>query len=453
MTRQSAFTIVTPVRSGHAEELAHHLGEIGDHIDDNPHLVLGDLDRLHYASFVIFCQDTPAPFLLFEGNVDGVARSFVEEMVTRKGGDLDAIYRHCVGYPEPGSKDPAAVVSYLMNGDLGADTFYIGWRGRSVTDIRREQQLREHLGHLLDQQQASGRLEGLAPDAIRERLQDLVRQDDSFSWASTVPPAPFLVRHGDQVLHAIEVIAGLALALAVRDATGGSNHRRTRRARAGMLLVGALLGSVAGTLRRSERTDDARDDARDPNWETEYSQWSRNLTELIQRENVQGQNHMASIVRVKEGRFRLATLSLVLWAINLLAVITFNKGRLGPIASIHFARWVKTADQRHLVFLSNFDGSWESYLNDFIDLASGGLTAVWTNTDNEVGFPSTSWLVRQGARDEARFKGFARRSQARTLAWYSAYPDLSIPNIANNKSIREQLYGPLADAQAWLRRI
>ena len=452
MTRQSAFTIVKPIQPGQVDGLRRHLDAIGNAIDKTPHLRLGDLDRLHYASFVIFCGETPAPFLLFEGNVDGAAQDFVRGMVAQKGSDLDVIYRHCVGYPEAGSKDPAAVISYLIAGDLGADTFYIASRGRTVGEICREQDLRNRLGDLLDEQKASGALDGLSPEAIRGRLQDLVRDDDSFSWACTASPPPFLVRHGDRFNRPAAGLAALALAVTARDAVCGPSRRRTWRARLALLLIGSVAGGAARALRRAERTDDVKDAARDPDWETEYSQWSRKLTEIVQRENVQGQNHMASIVEVKEGRFRLATLSLVLWAINLLAVVIFNKGQLGPIASIHFARWVKTADQKHLVFLSNFDGSWESYLNDFIDLASVGLTAVWTNTDNEVGFPSTRWLVQKGARDEARFKAYARRSQARTLTWYSAYPDLSVHNILNNTAIREQLFGPVDDAEAWLRR-
>jgi len=449
--RQSPFTIVTPVRPGHVDELSQHLAAIGDSVDDTPHLRLGDLDGLHYASFVIFDAEAPAPFLLFEGNVDGPVQSFVARMVAEKGRDLDTIYRHCVGYPEAGSQQPSAVASYLMDRDIGADTFYVGWPGRCVQDICREQDLRDLLNKLLDEQQASGALDGLAPHAIRARLQQLVSADPSFSWASSPPPAPFLVRHGDQLLKGTLTAAAVSLAVTARVAVC-SSRRRAWRARAALLLLGGLVGGVAHTLRKAERSDDVRDAARDPDWETEFNQWSTKLRKIVQRENVQGQNHLASIVRIKEGRFRLVLLSVVLWALNLLARAFYNRGQLGPITSIHFARWVKTADNRHLVFLSNFDGSWESYLNDFIDLASEGLTAAWSNTDNEVGFPSARWLVKDGARDEARFKAFARRSQARTLAWYSAYPDLSSPNIANNKIIREQLFGQLGDAEAWLRR-
>jgi hypothetical protein len=79
------------------------------------------------------------------------------------------------------------------------------------------------------------------------------------------------------------------------------------------------------------------------------------------------------------------------------------------------------------------------------------LTAVWSNA---AGFPAARWLVKDGARDEQRFKAFARDSQTYSQLWFSAYPYLTIQNILNNKEIRAQLWGDLDDGQlhAWLRR-
>ena len=41
------------------------------------------------------------------------------------------------------------------------------------------------------------------------------------------------------------------------------------------------------------------------------------------------------------------------------------------------------------MFFSNFDHSWESYLDDFIEKAHGGLTLAW---GSGVGFPPTRFL-------------------------------------------------------------
>ncbi len=270
-----------------------------------------------------------------------------------------------------------------------------------------------------------------------------------------MPPKPFLVRNGPRVLLLLAAPPVLAVAATVTTAVHGRSRRATRRARATLVAGAALIGAAALELRRQEKAHDRHDRARHPDWETVYARWSENLAGIVQRENVQGQNHLASVTAIQDGAFRLAVQRVVLWAVNLVAALTANKGSLAGITSIHFARWVITPDRRYLIFLSNFDGSWERYLNDFIDLASKGLTAVWTNTDNEVGFPSTRWLILDGARDEQRFKSYARYSQVRTRAWYSAYPNLSNENIANNRAIREQLFVGLdrAGAEAWLRRL
>ena len=106
---------------------------------------------------------------------------------------------------------------------------------------------------------------------------------------------------------------------------------------------------------------------------------------------------------------------------------------------------------RRLLFVSNFDGSWENYLDDFIDKASPGLTAIWSNT---VGFPKTSWLVLDGARDGSRFKANARDKQTYTNVWYSAYKQLTVQTIDNNSAIREDLFTSLDDTATrdWVRR-
>jgi hypothetical protein len=104
---------------------------------------------------------------------------------------------------------------------------------------------------------------------------------------------------------------------------------------------------------------------------------------------------------------------------------------------------------KNLLFLSNYDGSWENYLDDFIDRASAGLTAIWSNT---VGFPRSYFLINGGAQDELLFKTLTRQSQVPSLIWYSAYPDLSVQNIQTNAAIREGLFVTMdaAAEQAWL---
>ena len=164
------------------------------------------------------------------------------------------------------------------------------------------------------------------------------------------------------------------------------------------------------------------------------------------------QNHLASIVPIKPGPFRRLTLRVVLFAINLLARLVYTKGRLGKLTSIHFAHWSIIDGGRNLLFLSNFDGSWESYLDDFIEKAHSGLTAVWTHG---VGFPRTRWLIRDGASDGDAFKAWARISQLPSLCWYQAYPHRSVQNIDTSSLLCDGLHGAMTpeEERAWTRAI
>jgi deferrochelatase/peroxidase EfeB len=158
---------------------------------------------------------------------------------------------------------------------------------------------------------------------------------------------------------------------------------------------------------------------------------------------------MMSLTEIKPGWLRGFTLRLVFFAVGTVGPLLYKPGYLGPIGTIHFARWVTPPGTRDLIFLSNYGGSWEAYLEDFITLAHAGLTGVWSNT---VGFPRTRNLITGGASDGERFKRYARQSMLPTRFWYSAYPDLITDMIRANAAIRRGLSGAMTedDAAAWL---
>ena len=128
-----------------------------------------------------------------------------------------------------------------------------------------------------------------------------------------------------------------------------------------------------------------------------------------------------------------------------------GRGRIRSRPSYPIRNWALIDNGRRLLFLTNYDGSWENYLDDFIDKASIGLTAIWSNTVN---FPRTRFLVFGGARDEKRFKAIARKTQAYTNVWYSAYPNLTVRSIDNNSAIRENLSRSMdgTETELWLQR-
>lgn len=209
-----------------------------------------------------------------------------------------------------------------------------------------------------------------------------------------------------------------------------------------MIAIGALLGGAGYAyyrLRRLESND--RPDNQAPS--------NAHMAAILERENRQAQNHLFVVTPLKPGRLRKFTLRVGLWIIGAVKTFCGRPSFLNGIGSIHFARWVLLPGTDRLVFLSNYDGAWESYLEDFIEKAHLGLTGVWSNT---AGFPRASNLFVGGAQDGDRFKHFARSRQLPTLFWYSPYPDLTLSRIRINAAIRQGLSRVSTEAEAadWL---
>jgi Dyp-type peroxidase family len=119
------------------------------------------------------------------------------------------------------------------------------------------------------------------------------------------------------------------------------------------------------------------------------------------------------------------------------------------MGTIHYARWFRLPGSEMMLFLANYDGSWLSYLEDFITKAHEGQSAVWSHGR---GFPKTRLLVLGGAADGARFKRWVRRQQIVTQFWYSRFPKLTTDQVRTNALIHDGLMRAQTDtaARAWL---
>lgn len=189
---------------------------------------------------------------------------------------------------------------------------------------------------------------------------------------------------------------------------------------------------------------------RDPSHDAPVLNPARMLA-MVRREDRVVQNHMGSMVLVKPGMLRAVVIRLGLWGLGLLLRVTARDGYLASMRTIHFAHWALVDNGSRLLFFSNFDGTWESYLDDFIEKANQGLTLAWTNG---VGFPPTRFLVMDGASHGRRFKTWARHSMPVTLLWYSAYKDFTVDQIERNARIAAGLRAATltaAEAETWAR--
>ena len=423
----TVLTFISRVKPEKAEELRTLLKQIGDDPENNPYIPFRKLELLHFASLVLHepAKDEEkkeyGPYLIFENNFDGPLDIYLNALCGQFGKGLHQIYGYCQDYTVTKADDCPEILTYLKAHVVRPNAYHIGNTGRSVLRILEEQKLRDGLesradGLIRDRRQAS-------PNRLLDVLRSFVRSDSELSGLpKVVSRQTLLQRYIPWVNLGLQGLLAVSLILALSP----------------LVIIAGLV------LLRKEKNDPVQSSAAD----------SGNVRKLVEREdrthNVQ--NHMASITVVKPGWLRRVTLWIVLRAVNLLARARATHGELSGIPSIHFAHWSVIDNGRRLLFLSNFDGSWENYLDDFIDKAHEGLTEVWSNT---VDFPRTRFLYKDGATDGPRFKAVARDSQTVTNAWYSAYRDLTVPGIDNNSSIREDIFKPLSDqaTATWLQRL
>jgi Dyp-type peroxidase family len=465
--RQGSLLVMARIRAGRYEALETLLGQIadppaGEDIELNPVIPFARLRTVHFARFLLHAASPSeeAPFpesggtkhaqgppippkLLFATDFDGPLRAHLEELLDVAGPGLDRVFEHCEGWP--GHRDRRAALRFFRRHAVRTNTFYTSTQRRTVEQIRREDDLRRRIDAYLDEH--AGRPEfPTDPVQVRERILRFVHDEPELRWTRQepgpfpTPPIPKLIR--DNLLAAIG--DALAAVLAVL----------------GVLLslvlpwpwAGIFLGLVAGVaaaggaawlyLRRLEEKDAV----------IVRRSVKEHTGRLVRTEDRIIQNEMSSVIYIKEPLlFRRVVLWLVLAFLDFSARYVSVEGRLAGIPSIHFARWVMVDGGRRLVFFSNYDGSWESYLGDFVDKSPNGLTGVWSNC---VGFPRARGLTGEGAKHEQLFKAYVRDSQIPTQVWYSAYRWLSVSNINDNSKIRLGLYGAMdrAQAEAWLRR-
>ncbi len=107
----------------------------------------------------------------------------------------------------------------------------------------------------------------------------------------------------------------------------------------------------------------------------------------------------------------------------------YTGGNLGRVRTIHFARFVFLDGRRRMLFISNYDGTLEAYMDDFVNKVGWGLNVMFSNG---VGYPRTEWILQGGAKREQNFKYYVRRHQMPTAVWYKAYPGLTIFDLARN---------------------
>ena len=469
------------VDSGQTQSLKAMLSKLGrSNPQASPELAFNQLPMLHFASLTVF-EDPTGNYgdeLVFESNVDGSFDDYVAELVRRGGPCLEQIFAHCQGYPSPDG-----LAGFLKSHAFGPTLFHMGTPGRTVAHIKNERALREAIDNdIFDKSKHAG----LTPKQVRESVQETVSAPPSnrLNWYPHVQAGAFLWLpeyatgsvFGPMALLPLKIalvpiaLVGLVLLVAVRTFARlpfvnidrdqqwtltlkghPGSSRFERLLNWGKYGAAALLSLIASPflqlwamIRRPSKQ--VRDEQRTLRFEQK-----RQIRRLRRTEDRRGciQNHLASYVPLRAGRFTKPILRFKLRFLNAIYRTLFTRGTLAGVPGIHFGHWTLVdegldakgnKDPGRLLFLSNYDGTWDNYLDDFVAKLAGGVGQIW---GSGVGFP--------GVTDGEVFKNWARLQQTRTSVWYSAYPDLTVEAINNHSEIREGLFAPIDRKEHLLR--
>lgn len=497
--RQSMLVFCAPVPKDNVTKLTTLVTGLGNPASDDVAETLEDTRIVHFASMSVInagSDDEAAPYLVFELNVDGSGAHAIETIAKEAKAWLGPIFACTVGGTSPSLADAlsrhARDLQTLPWGATGLN--FNGTPEFPVCDILRQAKLisfaRAALKHYEENHFGLGSRATVALDYVR----DFIDQNERFVAYADNPKAPeddrkrvrelldrgrefadFLMRPSRRrlkisdwsertnwdalvsfvssrsvkpfatALATIFFSSSLVVYLCLDTIASSPVARIVLAVEYGLIativFVSALIATFLGLLRWNETCDVPEDR------EAKLAVAEQALRE----ENHPGyvQNHFTAVTQLKSGWFRKLTLALALWSIKQLVLHRYRPGFVLNMGTIHYARWFRVPNTEKLVFLSNFDGSWESYLEDFVMKAHAGQSAAWSNG---LGFPRTRFLIYGGAQDGDRFKRWVRRQQVSSQFWYSRFPGLTTDQIRNNAMIHDGLMRARTEtaARAWL---
>src|SRR5215471_519366 len=430
MTPQSSFMVlaaIDPRRDADLRRLLASMNDAPGQVNAGNALVpFREFESLHFARLLIIddttqedrriygLPDQPYPsYLAFLGDVDGEGDAFLEEAATRASKGLRELFSCCEGFSA--STD---LVAWMKQRSTPSAAGYVNWRGRTVRSVRENAALHESLERYVDANAA--RLAELPPEATHAALQQYIQAERSAGRLTLSPENPTPV--GWTIANLVHLI-GVPLLLLIASPL--------------LLIIGVVLVIRLRSLEKSDQETCWRVDQA-------YS----NALASIEDQDVT--NQFSALGGVKPGFVRLWTLTFVLLIIDYTARHIYTRGRLARVRTIHFARWVWLDSRQRVIFMSNYDGSLEAYMDDFINKVGFGLNVVFSNG---IGYPRANWLVLDGCKDERKFKEYLRRHQLPTEVWYKAYPGLTAVDLERNASIREGIDSNSmseAEARGWI---
>jgi hypothetical protein len=384
----ATLTVLAAIRRGREAALAGALRATGDDIQgrrlppgERPLIDFSRCRRIHFARFAILTDPDRGPGcarLLFASVYDGDPEGHLAELVAATA-DMDAIWGACEGYA-----GAAAFGDFVTARAHAPEACYVAFPGETVASIHRA------LG---------GRREPLASGGFVRGLRRLAR---ALPIAADFVQA--VVRFGfGTVYHATsKIVASLDRIAVFRFFNRLTRNRLPPRRSAYSSVALDNCAALAPLVTGDELP------------------FVPGAPPPVLREDLVAQNELTLVTVVQPGR--VDRVRAVLAAIDSYAQRLAPPGSLIGVGTIHCVRWLLIDGDRRLVLLSDYDNSWESYIDEFAEMILSGLDAIW---ETSLGYPP------DGARDVPALKRFLRAHQVRAEAFYSAYPDATVVNIAD----------------------
>ena len=433
MTPQSNFMVLAQVaadRVGDLRQLLASMNRSPGIVDPQNTLVpFAQFATLHFARLVVLEDMTQSDitgyglpqghyptYLAFLGDFDGPVDVFLAELVQKAGDGLRRIFSYCEGFLPNDD-----ILGWIRAHNVSPATIYVNWIGRTVQQVGEEAALHDALVSYVQQNDTV--LSGMSPVQAHTTLKLFVTSERQAGRLTLTPDAPTPpVWQLKNFIH----LLGVPLLLLLL---------------APFLLL--YLPFFLIQLRLHEKSD--------PTIAPRIDLTHAHQLAILEDHDVT--NQFSAMGAVKPGLFRRWLLIFLLWIIDYTTKHIYSRGRLARVSTIHFARWVFLDGKKRLLFASNYDGSLESYMDDFINKVGFGLNVVF---GNGIGYPRTNWLILDGAKDEQKFKYVLRRHELATEVWYSAHPGLTALDRQRNTMIREGLEKSslsASEAQQWLQLI
>jgi hypothetical protein len=426
-------TVLAAIRPGEEEPLRDVLRPIGDDIKGKrlePGAVRHGIEfrhsrRIHFARFAIL--DDPdrgrdRKRLLYSVNYDGELDSHLAELIAITS-DMDAIWGRVEGYTGPG-----AFAAFIRAHTQEPEAFYIAFRDETVDRLH-------------------------AAIAFRRRAQTLVDEASSASLAALLPrlssgaPA-WATGHAlqssvaaiERLFRALPIVADLFRAVARYGV--GNVFRSGQRISASLDRYPLLrwLNRLTGNRmpqQRSPYSSVSLDHCTVPVPLVPGDEMPSGPDHQIPptfREDVIAQNQLTLVTVVMAGQ--VDRVRAVMAAIDSYSKRLSPPGSLIGISTIHFVKWLVIDNGRRLMMVSDYDGSWESYIDEFAEMILSGLDAIW---ETSYGYPP------DGARDLPAFKRFLRSHQVPAEIFFSAYPEETVLNIVNDRAFAHACGGAAGD--------